>query len=235
MPSEYLRIPGFRLSVAEGSQIFSLTGEIPPSWLIASQLALSQGVPVAASPTRSAKLRSTYGRRYHAEPGPAMSWWGRNFGGVDATEVVPGLRMGAAPSRRAARGLARAGVTHAIDLRGRGDAVGVTVWPEEVFTHSYPLEEYEAPDIVELRQVSSDVASLIAQGEVVYVHCRAGIQRAPTVACAVLMQLGWSLADAYRVVSSRRAVAAMSAGQLAVLRQFDHLIDRPPTVKGPTT
>jgi protein-tyrosine phosphatase len=147
-----------------------------------------------------------------------MSWWGRNFGGADAVEVIPGLRIGAAPSRRAARRLARAGVTHAIDLRGHRDVVAVTVWPEDVFTHAYPLEEYEAPGIAELRDVSSDVAGLIAHGEVVYVHCREGIQRAPMVACAVLIQMGWSLADACRVVSSRRAVAAMSEDQLEALR-----------------
>ena len=164
-----------------------------------------------------------------------MSWWGRNFGGVDAVEVIPGLRMGAAPSRRAARRLAHAGVTHAIDLRRSEDAVAVTIWPEDVFIHSYPLEEYEAPGIADLRQVSSDVAGLISHGEVVYVHCRAGIQRAPTVACAVLMQMGWSLADAYRAVSSRRAVAAMTEEQLAVLRQFGDLIGRPPAVKAPPT
>jgi protein-tyrosine phosphatase len=38
------------------------------------------------------------------------------------------------------------------------------------------MVEYEAPDIEELRQTSTDVASLIQQGEIVYVHCRAGIQ-----------------------------------------------------------
>ncbi len=113
--------------------------------------------------------------------------------------------------------------------------MAATLWPEDVFTHSYPLEEYEAPDIAELRDVSIDVASLIAQGEVVYVHCRAGVQRAPTVACAALIQMGWSLADAYRVVSSRRAVTAMSEEQLAVLRRFADMVIRQPAVKAPTT
>jgi protein-tyrosine phosphatase len=125
-------------------------------------------------------------------------------------------------------------VTRAIDLRARGDTAHVIIWPKDVFTDSYPLEEYEAPDIVELRQVSGDVASLIAQGEVVYVHCRAGIQRAPTVACAVLMQMGWSLADAYRVVASRRAAAAMSEEQLAVLRTLGEVVGRHPTMNPPT-
>jgi protein-tyrosine phosphatase len=162
-----------------------------------------------------------------------MNWWDRTFGAVDAVEVIPGLRMGAAPNRHGARRLAHSGVTHAIDLRGREGAAVATVWPEDVFTHSYPLEEYEAPELSELQQVSSDVASLIAHGEVVYIHCRAGIQRAPTVACAVLMQMGWPLADAYRVVSSRRAVAAMSEEQLAVLRQLGDLVGGEATVRGP--
>jgi protein-tyrosine phosphatase len=88
------------------------------------------------------------------------------------------------------------------------------------------MVEYEAPDIEELCQTSTDVASLIQQGEIVYVHCRVGIQRAPLVACAVLIQLGWSLADAYRVVSSRRAVAAISEEQLDVLRKLAAMVGR---------
>jgi protein-tyrosine phosphatase len=105
-----------------------------------------------------------------------------------------------------------------MDLRDRGDTVADGIWPDDVLTHSYPLVEYEAPDVAKLCEVSSHVASLIAQGEVVYVHCRAGVQRAPLVACAVLIQMGWSLPDAYRSVSSRRGVTAMSEDQLTVLR-----------------
>ena len=89
------------------------------------------------------------------------------------------------------RRLARIGVTHAFDLRSREDASPTSVWPEGVLIQRYPMEEYAAPDIAVLRRVSSDVASLMALGDVVYVHCREGIQRAPMVACAVLMQLGW--------------------------------------------
>ena len=66
----------------------------------------------------------------------------------------------------------------------------VTAWPKEVLTHNHPLAEYEAPTIEELRRVSSDVARLIQKGEVVYVRCRAGIQRASLVACAVLVADG---------------------------------------------
>lgn len=161
-----------------------------------------------------------------------MSWWARYLRGSDATHVIPGLLMGAEPSRRGARALARAGVTHAVDLRSQGEVV--TVWPDEVSTHRYPLREYEAPGVDQLHEIGSNVARLIQQGEVVYVHCRAGIQRAPLVACASLMRMGWSLPDAFRMVGSQRAVTAMSEDQLTVLRKLEVEMTRRTSVDSST-
>jgi hypothetical protein len=75
-------------------------------------------------------------------------------------------------------------------------------------------------------EITKQIASLIESGETVYVHCRAGVQRAPMVACAVLVQMGWSLADAFRLVSSRRGITAMNEVQLAVLRNLDAEVGR---------
>ena len=139
------------------------------------------------------------------------------FAPPDAVEVIPGLHLGAAPSRRAARALTWSGVSYAIDLRTGG--VRGSPWPESVQTFSCPLAEYEAPAPATLRAISRQIAALIAYGEIVYVHCRAGVQRAPTVACAVLMQMGWRLPDAFRLVGSRRSVAALSETQLKALKR----------------
>jgi protein-tyrosine phosphatase len=148
------------------------------------------------------------------------------FAPPDAVEVIPGLHMGAAPSRRAARTIARRGVSYAVDLRE--DGVDDSPWPPNVQKFSCPLAEYEAPNVHALFGISKQIAALIEAGEIVYVHCRAGVQRAPMVACAVLMQMHWKLADAYRLVSSRRAVASLSEDQLSVLRQMETaLAERP--------
>lgn len=129
--------------------------------------------------------------------------------------------MGAAPSRRAARAIARCGVSYAVDLRAK--PVGASTWPPTVQTFSCPFEEYEAPDLAALSAISKQIAALIESGEIVYVHCRAGVQRAPLVACAVLVNMGWTLGNAVRLVSTRRAVAAMTESQLAVLREMEGL------------
>ena len=146
-----------------------------------------------------------------------MGWWTRYFRTADVIEIVQGLWMGAELRGRGARTLAAAGVTYLVDMR-RG-TTWVTKWPSDaVPTHSLAMVEYEVPGIDELRLVSSEVAGLIRHGEVVYVHCRARIERAPLVAYAVLMQMGLSLPDVYRVVSL--CVAAMSDEQRTALEQL---------------
>lgn len=146
--------------------------------------------------------------------------WSGHFSAPDAVEVIPGLHMGAAPGTRAARMLARTGITHAIDLRADA-AGGMSSWPVGVKLLHCPFSEYEAPTLGQLQAVSGQAARLIEQGDTVYVHCRAGVQRAPMVACAVLLEMGWTLAQAYALVSSRRSVASLSDGQIAVLQQLE--------------
>ncbi len=150
------------------------------------------------------------------------------FGSPDAAELIPGLYVGAAPSRRAARLMARKGITYAVDLRS--DAGPDARWPATVRTSNYPLLEYEAPGVRALHEIGQRVAARINAGDGVYVHCRAGVQRAPMVACAVLLHLGWSLAAAYDLVSSRRTVTAMSEAQLTVLRELEGTLPKPPSL-----
>lgn len=141
------------------------------------------------------------------------------LGRSDAVEVIPGLYIGADPDRRAVAALSRAGVSHVVDLRS--DASRVSRWPGEVTVEVCGLAEYQAPSAEDLRKIASRGAELLSSGATVFIHCREGIQRAPMVACAVLMEAGWTLADAFRLVSTRRPVTAMSEVQLRVLRELD--------------
>jgi protein-tyrosine phosphatase len=146
--------------------------------------------------------------------------WGRSVR-PSVVEIVPGLHIGALPTKRVVRRLVRAGVTHAVDLRVLDAASEGIRWPHGVVRLHRPLIEFAAPSVDTLTLVSSDVAHLVQQGQVVFVHCREGVQRAPMVACAALLRMGWSLAEAHRLVSARRPVMAMSDGQFRVLRQLE--------------
>jgi protein-tyrosine phosphatase len=143
---------------------------------------------------------------------------GGYFAPPDAVEVLPGLHIGAEPGHRAARVLAKAGITQAVDLRS--NTASPSPWPGGVTVLRHPLVEYQAPRVDELDRLSQQVADLIQQGEIVYLHCRAGIQRAPLVACAVLVQMGWALPEAFQLIRRRRAAADLSDSQVAVLREL---------------
>ncbi len=144
----------------------------------------------------------------------------RLFGKPNFAEILPGMYIGAAPDRRTASMLAKAGVSHVIDLRV--DAAGrPSLWPSNVTVWPCALIEYEAPTVDSLRDIARQVAELVSSGATVFIHCREGIQRAPMVACAALVQTGWSVAEAYRLVNSRRPATAMSEAQLRVLRTLE--------------
>lgn len=149
-------------------------------------------------------------------------WGGGRMARPDATEVIPGLRVGAELSARGRRALVRQGVTHVVDLRT--GARRMPHWPAGVALVGYPMAEYEAPDLSIVDQASAQAARLINDGAIVYIHCRAGVQRSPLVACAVLMQMGWGLSDAYQLIRSRRTLTAISEAQLAVLTKLEVLL-----------
>lgn len=138
---------------------------------------------------------------------------------ADADEIVPGLWVGSAPSSVQVAALVSAGLDAVVDLRAEGDSVR-RQWPDFVAVHAIPLRDHGTPSLDELRAAATTVTGLVGEGRTVLVHCHAGVERAPTIACAALLLQGWSLEDAYRRVIERRPAAAPTDGQLASLRSL---------------
>lgn len=134
----------------------------------------------------------------------------------DAVRVAPGLWVGSYPNRRQAHRLAAEGINCAVDLRTEREAE--SPWPDGVILYGLPMEDHGSPTVEELKSAAEAVAGLVRQGHEVLVHCRAGLERGPTVVCAVLLLQGWSLSEAYERVRECRPGAAPTDGQLAALR-----------------
>jgi protein-tyrosine phosphatase len=134
----------------------------------------------------------------------------------DAARVIPGLWMGSAPAARQAARLARDGIDFVVDLREEG--ADVVHWPLEVVVRHVPLVDHGTPTLDQLRDAGATVSGLVNQGHQVLVHCHAGVERTPTVVCAALLMMGWSLTDAYRRVLEVRSESAPTDGQLVSLR-----------------
>lgn len=141
--------------------------------------------------------------------------------------MLPGLWLGSAPSQRQAERLRTRGIDAVVDLRAERDPLGAPAWPDDVVVRYAELEDHGAPSVDELRDAASIVADLMADGRTVLVHCHAGIERAPTVACAALVLQGWRMEDAYRRVVDARPQALPTDGQLGALRTLAATLSQP--------
>ena len=104
--------------------------------------------------------------------------------------------------------VAQAGITHVIDMqiefddRPLGVAHGVEVlWnPTDDDFESKPADLFR-------RGVEFAKGALEESDAKVFIHCAAGVHRAPMMTLAVLSSMGWSLEDAMELIQMRRPVA----------------------------
>jgi protein-tyrosine phosphatase len=104
--------------------------------------------------------------------------------------------------------LAREGVTHVIDMQLEfddtplGEDCGVAVlWN--------PTDDdfmWKPPELFQ-RGVDFAKTALDDPGNKVFIHCAAGVHRAPMMTAALLATMGWELEDAMELIESRRPVA----------------------------
>jgi protein-tyrosine phosphatase len=138
---------------------------------------------------------------------------------ADASEVMPGLLVGSAPNAAQCAELIRRGVTVVVDLRA--EVANEGYWPSDVVVRRMPVVDHRAPDPDQLAGLAVWVVDAVRREEVVLIHCHAGMGRAATTAIAVLMELGYSLPDAYNTLREARPIIAPTDSQLALLRDLD--------------
>jgi protein-tyrosine phosphatase len=103
--------------------------------------------------------------------------------------------------------LVRRGVTHIIDMQVEFDDRPLAE-PYDVKVLFSPTDDDFLPKPPQLFQAGVEFA-LEAMDEPegkLYVHCAAGVHRAPMMTLAILRVLGWSLQEAKAVIQERRYV-----------------------------
>ncbi len=101
----------------------------------------------------------------------------------------------------------RAGVTHIIDMQIEWDDTRLAE-PYGVQVLWNPTDDDFQPKPAELfrRGVEFALQALDDAEARVFIHCAAGVHRAPMMALAVLRALGFGLQDAMDIIQSRRQV-----------------------------
>jgi protein-tyrosine phosphatase len=103
--------------------------------------------------------------------------------------------------------VARAGVTHIVDMQIEFDDTQLAA-PHGITVLWNPIDDDFQPKSPEVFQRGVDFAldTLDQEGTKLFVHCAAGVHRAPMMTLAILCSLSWNLADALRLIEVRRPV-----------------------------
>ncbi len=153
---------------------------------------------------------------------------------MDMTWVMPRIAVGGGIwTDEKMIEVVRAGVTHIIDMQiefddtGLAEPYGVNVlWnPTDDDFHAKP------PELLQ-RGVEFALAALDDAESRVFIHCAAGVHRAPMMALAVLRALGFSLQDSMDMIQSRRQVVDFADVYVESVEEFMRSYERAGQAKG---
>jgi protein-tyrosine phosphatase len=117
--------------------------------------------------------------------------------------------------------VARAEVTHIIDMQIEFDDTPLAV-PHGIAVLWNPIDDDfqpKPPDVFQ-RGVDFALESLDEPGTKLFVHCAAGVHRAPMMTLAILCSLSWKLEDALRLIEARRPVVDFADAYVNSVKRF---------------
>jgi protein-tyrosine phosphatase len=118
-------------------------------------------------------------------------------------------------------GVARAGVTHIIDMQREFDDTELAK-PHAIEVLWNPVDDDFQPKPAEIFQRGVDFGreALDRDENKVLIHCAAGVHRAPMMALALLCSLSWSLDEAMELIAARRPVVDFAEVYVESVKSF---------------
>jgi protein-tyrosine phosphatase len=117
--------------------------------------------------------------------------------------------------------VSRAGITHIIDMQIEFDDTSLA-GPHGIAVCWNPVDDDFAPKPAEVfaRGVKFAVEALQEDGTKLFVHCAAGVHRAPMMTLALLGVMGWSVEDAIGLIEGRRPAADFAEVYVRSVEKF---------------
>jgi len=147
---------------------------------------------------------------------------GRRRVGMDITWVTDRIAVGGGiwnADNMAA--LSRAGITHIIDMQIEFDDTALA-GPHGITVCWNPVDDDFEPKPTEVfaRGVEFALAALEEDGTKLFVHCAAGVHRAPMMTLALLGVMGWPVEDAMELIEGRRPAADFAEVYVRSVEKF---------------
>ncbi len=134
------------------------------------------------------------------------------------SQIAPQLHVGGQYRRRGWQRLAARGITAVVNLRAEFDDAAAGIAPER-YLH-VPAVDDTPPTLEQLHEGAAFIAEEIARGGGVYIHCGAGVGRAPTMAAAYLVSTGLVPDEAWARIRAVRPFIRIKPGQAAQIERF---------------
>jgi len=117
--------------------------------------------------------------------------------------------------------VARAGITHIIDMQIEFDDRPLAE-PHGIAVCWNPVDDDFAPKGADVfrRGVNFALAALEENGTKLFIHCAAGVHRAPMMTLALLGVMGWTIQDAMQLIEGRRPAADFAEVYVRSVERF---------------
>ena len=117
--------------------------------------------------------------------------------------------------------VARTGVTHILDMQIEFDDTALAK-PHGIKVLWNPIDDDFQPKPAEIFQRGVEFAlnALDGKGTKLFVHCAAGVHRAPMMTLAILCSLSWKMAEAMQLIEARRPVVDFANVYVSSVEKF---------------
>ena len=134
------------------------------------------------------------------------------------SQITPHLHVGGQYRQRGWPRLAARGITAVVNMRSEFDDNHIGLAPPR-YLH-LPTVDDTPPALADLHTGVAFVAQEIDRGGGVYIHCAAGVGRAPTMAAAYLASTGVAAGQAWERIRAVRPFIRPTPAQIEQVRQF---------------
>jgi protein-tyrosine phosphatase len=117
--------------------------------------------------------------------------------------------------------VARTGVTHILDMQIEFDDTALAK-PHGIEVLWNPIDDDFQPKPPEIFQRGVEFAlnALDGKGTKLFVHCAAGVHRAPMMTLAILCSLSWKMREAMQLIETRRPVVDFANVYVGSVEKF---------------
>jgi len=142
--------------------------------------------------------------------------------GMDMTWVTGRIAVGGGIwTAEKMAGVARAGVTHIVDMQIEFDDTSLAK-PHGIKVLWNPIDDDFQPKPPEVfqRGVEFALSALDGKDSKLLVHCADGVHRAPMMTLAILCSLSWKMAEAMQLIEARRPVVDFANVYVGSVEKF---------------